>query len=136
MIECPACGADNRTRAQFCVVCGKSLKKKADNKKAESSPLLQTLEEGKLLGGRFKVTKLMNVGGMGYIYEGEDTLLKKTVAIKEMIDRFTDPNERAEAIERFKREADILCKLNHPAVPQFFEYFVENHRYYMVMDLV
>jgi serine/threonine protein kinase len=135
MIECPACGSENRSRARFCMYCGAELRHSPGGGKDLSSSI-STLEKGKVLSGRYQVDSLINIGGMGYIYEGTDILLKRNVAIKELIDRFTDPAERSEAIERFKREAEMLCKLKHPAIPMFFEYFVENQRYYMVMDYV
>ncbi|MCE1245576.1 MAG: PQQ-binding-like beta-propeller repeat protein [Firmicutes bacterium] len=133
MIECPECGAENRGQARFCVVCGRNMKF-GDSPSIPST--LHTLHKGFLLSGRFKVDELINVGGMGYIYRGNDVKYGSPVAIKELIDRFTSIRERTDAIERFEREAKILCGLNHPAVPHFFEHFVENHRYYLVMDYI
>jgi len=135
MVECPACGAENRSKARFCMFCGRSLVPYGTAEKKQISSL-ETLEKGKMLGSRFEVSELLNIGGMGYVYKGIDSLLQREVAIKEMIDKFTDPEARNQAIERFKREADMLCKLKHPAIPTFFEYFVENRRYYLVMDFV
>jgi len=136
MIKCPDCGFENRTTANFCAVCGKNLKQSYSEDKPTISPECYVLQKGTVLNERFEIENLINIGGMGYVYKGEDQVLKRSVAIKEMIDRFTDPNERTEAIERFKRESEILCKLDHPAIPEFFDYFVENQRYYIVMALV
>lgn len=135
-IECSVCGADNRTRAVFCFVCGAHLRKPFDKEESLLKSTLHTLKQGTLLSGRFNVIDLINTGGMGYIYKGEDLLLKRPVAVKEMIDRFTDPKERTEAIERFRREAEMLCSLDHEAIPKFFEYFFDNQRYYLVMDFI
>lgn len=135
MVECPACGAENRLKARFCMTCGRSLTPFETGGLKQPSTL-ETLEKGTILGSRFEVSELLNIGGMGYVYRGIDTLLQREVAVKEMIDKFTDPEARTQAIERFRREADMLCHLKHPAIPTFFEYFVENQRYYLVMDLV
>jgi serine/threonine protein kinase len=133
MVECPECGAENRTRARFCVVCGRNLRV---GDMPSPPATLHTLHKGFLLSGRFQADELINIGGMGYIYRGKDVKYGTPVAIKELIDRFTSIQERTDAIERFEREAKILCRLNHPAVPRYFEYFVENHRYYLVMDYI
>jgi eukaryotic-like serine/threonine-protein kinase len=94
------------------------------------------LETGTLLKERVRIQEMTNVGGMGYIYLGYDLLLQKNVAVKEMIDKFTNRKERTLAIEHFKREADLLCQLNHPAIPLYYDYFVENQRYYLIMDYI
>jgi eukaryotic-like serine/threonine-protein kinase len=94
------------------------------------------LETGTLLKERVKIQEMTNIGGMGYIYLGYDMLIQKNVAVKEMIDKFTNRKERMLAIEHFKREADLLCRLDNPAIPLFYDYFVENQRYYLIMDYI
>lgn len=132
---CPSCGTENRKKARFCYNCGVSLKKDTGNI-SHPSPSACELRRGAILKKRFEILTLLNIGGMGYIYQGYDRGTKKVVAIKEMIDRFYNPRDRSDAIERFRREASILCKLEHKAIPKFLDYFVENQRYYLVMELI
>ena len=57
---------------------------------------------GFTLEGRYKILREVGRGGMGIVYEAENTDLGKRVAIKLMLDKYTDD---AEAVSRFKREA-------------------------------
>ena len=54
--------------------------------------------------------QLIPEGGTGAVYEtvGDDG---KVYAVKEVLDRFTEPKERAEALERFDEEAQLLKRL-------------------------
>ena len=57
-------------------------------------------------------------------------------AVKEMIEMFADQNQRAKAVEDFKREAEVLAQLEHPSIPTIFDYFIEGGRYYLVMKWI
>ena len=135
MSECPSCGAENRPQASFCMFCGTRLRASISPANYDASTI-PSATSGTLLGGRYVIEELISTGGMGFVYRAHDRLSGKPVAIKEMIDRFTTRVERKEAIERFNREADMLCKLTHPSIPDFIEYFVENKRYYLVMNYI
>lgn len=84
---------------------------------------------------RYVITKIIKEGGMGAVYEGADQE-GKIYAIKEMLDHFTDPKERDEAIKRFNAEAKLLKSLHHERIPHIYSYFVDSGRYYLTMDLV
>jgi hypothetical protein len=47
-----------------------------------------------------------------------------------------DPAEQIEARELFEREALLLAGLSHPALPHVADYFSENGRQYLVMELI
>ena len=59
----------------------------------------------------FYVIRSLGSGGMGVVYEAQDTRLPRSVAIK-----FLKPSlaKDAAAIRRFKREARLASSLNHP----------------------
>src|SRR3954470_24255485 len=63
--------------------------------------------------GRYLVTGRLGKGGMGVVYEAEDTLLKRQVAIK-LLPREVAANP--EALKRFLREGQAAARLNHPNV--------------------
>ena len=95
------------------------------------------LEPGSLLAGRYRVERFLASGGMGAVYIGVDQrLADRRCAIKEIFDRFTSPEERAQAIEYFQREADTLSQLSHPAIPAIFDRFGEGNCHYLVMDFI
>lgn len=64
--------------------------------------------------GRYHVQKLLGQGGMGMVFLAEDPLLKRRVAIK--VVKAEGGAEVAQALDRFKREAEISAQLNHPNV--------------------
>lgn len=95
------------------------------------------LEPGSLLAGRYRVERFLASGGMGAVYIGVDQrLAERRCAIKEIFDRFTSAEERAQAIEYFHREADTLSQLSHPAIPAIFDRFGEGNCHYLVMDFI
>ena len=95
------------------------------------------LEPGTVLADRYQIERFLAGGGMGVVYIAQDQrLAERQVAIKEIFDRFTNPEERAQAIEYFHREADTLAQLTHPAIPAIFDRFGEGNCHYLVMDFV
>jgi serine/threonine-protein kinase len=97
------------------------------------------LAPGTLLVDRYKITKRIGGGGMGSVYLAEDlNLANRPVAVKEMIEMFADESARSKAIEDFKREAELLAKLDHPSIPTIYQYFFDSNRgrYYLVMKYI
>ncbi len=95
------------------------------------------LESGTVLAGRYRVERFVAGGGMGLVYIAQDQRLAgRRCAIKEVIDRFSNPEERARAIEYFHREADTLSQLKHASIPAIFDRFGEGNCHYLVMDYV
>ena len=95
----------------------------------------EELTEGHLLDGRYRIKKVLGVGGMGRVYLANDTrLANRPVAVKEMI--VGDGIQEKKAIEDFTREANVLARLSHPGIPTLIDYFAENARHYLVMEFV
>ena len=95
----------------------------------------ESLTEGHMLDGRYRINKVLGVGGMGRVYLANDTrLANRPVAFKEMI--VGDGIQEKKAIEDFTREAHVLARLSHPGIPTLIDYFAENARHYLVMEFV
>ncbi len=63
--------------------------------------------------GHYAVGELIGAGGMGRVYQGRDTRLGRSVAIKILPAAFINDST---SLERFKREAQVLASLNHPNI--------------------
>ncbi|HZS07273.1 MAG TPA: protein kinase [Blastocatellia bacterium] len=104
-----------------------------------NTPTGLQLAAGTILADRYKVIKRIGGGGMGSVYRAEDrNLANRTVAVKEMIEMFADDAAREKAIEDFKRESELLARLEHPSIPTIYDYFFDTTRgrYYLVMKFI
>jgi Protein kinase domain/Domain of unknown function (DUF4062)/TIR domain len=92
---------------------------------------------GEIIGfGRYCIERVIAFGGMGIVYAARDQHLQRHCAVKELLDSFTGDEERREAIDWFRREANLLHDLHHSAIPRVRDWFEENGRYYLVMDFI
>jgi predicted Ser/Thr protein kinase len=67
--------------------------------------------------GRYKILRTLGSGAMGTVYLAEDPLLKRPLAIKVVREGSGD----AEVLERFKQEAEVSARLNHPNAVTVFD---------------
>ncbi|MDH7487107.1 MAG: serine/threonine-protein kinase [Anaerolineae bacterium] len=90
-----------------------------------------------MLQKRYQVRRSLAKGGMGAVYQAEDTqLFNRRCVVKEMSTSHLSPDDRAEAERNFRREAALLASLRHSGIPQIYEYFIEGDRYCLVMEYV
>jgi serine/threonine protein kinase/tetratricopeptide (TPR) repeat protein len=81
----------------------------------------------------YKILSRLGAGGMGVVYEAEDTRLGRKVAITFLPD---DSDADADAIQRFQREARVISSLNHPHICTLFDIGSHDGRQFMVMELL
>jgi tetratricopeptide (TPR) repeat protein/tRNA A-37 threonylcarbamoyl transferase component Bud32 len=85
------------------------------------------------VAGRFVIQKLLGVGGMGQVYQAQDTKLKRLVAIKRMAPRLQqDERDR----RRFLREAQQASALNHPNVAGIYDVIEDGDDIFLIMEYV
>ena len=73
-----------------------------------------------IIAQKYKIINTLGEGGSGITYLAQDLQNNQNVALKALsLHRMTD----WKAMELFEREAKILAQLNHPAIPDYLEYF-------------
>jgi len=82
--------------------------------------------------GHYSIISRIGRGGMGLVYLARDTRLDRQVAIKCLRTELFEPRYR----ERFKREALLLAKLNHPNIVQIYDYQETEDQLALVMEYV
>jgi len=92
---------------------------------------------GTLIGGRYTLRAAVGHGGMGTVWRAADTLLRRDVAVKEVVLPVgLAPSDRDAMYERTMREARAAAALQHPAVVQVYDVVHENGRPWIVMELL
>jgi eukaryotic-like serine/threonine-protein kinase len=90
-----------------------------------------------LLADRYRLHAVIGRGGMGAVWRAHDEVLNRDVAVKETIwPAGMDDAERESGRRRAVREAQMLARLRHPNVVSVYDFFEEEGRPVMVMELV
>jgi serine/threonine protein kinase len=74
---------------------------------------------GTVLGGRYRLDRLIATGGMGEVWRGHDELLGRTVAVKVMLPQLS---RSPGFVERFRGEARHTAGLSHPGIATVYDY--------------
>jgi formylglycine-generating enzyme required for sulfatase activity len=91
------------------------------------------LANGTLLQERYRIIRPLARGGMGAVYEAEAVHLGNAqVAVKQTL-----YNEQQRTLrEQFEREAAMMARLRHPALPRVSDHFVEGGGQFLVMEFI
>ncbi len=94
-------------------------------------------ELGRLLTGRYRLSTVIGRGGMGLVWQARDELLRRDVAVKEMVwpPHFSE-QEQQTACRRATREAQVAARLNHQNVVRIYDIVEEDGHPWIVMELL
>src|SRR4029450_1516176 len=81
----------------------------------------------------FYIIRTLGMGGMGVVYEAQDTRLPRSVAIKVLKE---EASKNVEAIRRFKREARLAASLNHRNICTILEVGEDESQSFIAMELL
>ena len=88
---------------------------------------------GAVIDGRYKIDKIIGVGGMAVVYRAYDGLTKRTVAIKMLKDEIANDTE---AVRRFINESKAVSMMSHPNIVNIYDVSVREDLKYIVMEYV
>ena len=144
-IGCPHCSHQlsyTDLAPRFCSNCGRSMSVGAPTLATPAADLLATVtatpsngsgsEVPVLLGG-YRISRLIGGGGMGSVYEAEETATGRRVAVKVIRAEFADSPD---ALERFRREGRLAATIQHPRCVFVLGADEEAGRPYIVMELM
>ena len=83
--------------------------------------------------GAYEILALLGSGGMGEVYRARDTRLKREVAVKVLLDAFSQDAER---LARFQREAEVLATLNHSNIAAVYGLEKDGGNTGIILELV
>lgn len=97
-----------------------------------------SLKVNDILHDRYRIRERIATGGMGNIYLADDIRLEgRLCALKEVEhDRTVPSNLLKESRQQFRREANVLARLDHPNLPKVSDYFARGAWDYLVMDFI
>src|SRR5262249_18389601 len=99
---------------------------------------LTPLTEGAVLkDNRYRIDGQLGVGGQGTAYLAQELGANRSVVLKEFIlPVYVDINVRRQALEKMQNEAAILKRLDNERVVRLIDFFVEDHRGYLVLERI
>jgi len=83
-----------------------------------------------VLQDRYRIVRVIGKGGTGAVYEAVDLRLGNRVALKQTI----IPAEQT--VNLLEREARLLARLRHPALPRIIDHFADGNYQYLVMEFI
>ncbi len=144
-IHCASCGQNiefSDRRPSFCAYCGKALPASTPDATAEFSPNASTDQALSVAPlsmampdriGDYRMVRRLGRGGMGDVFEAEDTRNGRRVALK----RIRSGASASETdIDRFRREGRVASQIHHPNVVFVYSADEADGQPYIVMELM
>jgi serine/threonine protein kinase len=92
-----------------------------------------SLSPGTIVGGRYEIVRDLAAGGQAMTYLATDVRLHQECVVKVLLE---GQQSSETAVELFRREAEVLSRLQHPGIPRIRDYFDDNGRLVIVEDFV
>src|SRR5256714_5597481 len=120
--QCEKCGASMRLDTGICVSCllREGLQGGDEVSQACYQSVLAEVDapHKSWFLGNYEILEQIGCGGMGVIYRARQRHSRRIVAVKRVLSYRADSHE---ALERFRREAQAVARLDHPNIPPIYE---------------
>lgn len=140
-VKCPRCNNLIAPSDKFCRKCGFSTSGLSFSGRATANGSVEnpTFEQNLKIGvgtklgdkGRYNITRQIGSGGMGAVFLAEDTILKRKVVIKALL-QSDDPD----LVQASIKEREFLAAIKHPNVVQIYDFLQIDTDGYIVMEFV
>lgn len=109
---CPFCGKPHGLADRVCTETGEALEVTLHRSHRPSGlPRVDRSLVGSILGGKYRILRQIGAGGMGLVFEAQELLRNRLVAIKVVIRQ-----DSPEALARLAREARFAAACQHPNI--------------------
>jgi len=89
---------------------------------------------GTIIGGRYRIERLIGEGGMGAVYQAEHTHMRKRLAVKVL---HPEMSRLPEVVARFEREAMAAAHIEHPNVAAATDFGkLDDGSFFLVLEYV
>ena len=88
---------------------------------------------GAVLDGRYKIEKIIGIGGMAVVYKAHDMLMNRPVAVKMLKDEIAGDEE---SVKRFVNESKAVAMMSHRNIVSIYDVNVREDVKYIVMEYI
>jgi len=88
---------------------------------------------GVIFDNRYKIEKIIGIGGMAVVYKAIDLLMRRVVAVKMLKDEIAADEQ---SVRRFINESKAVAMLSHPNIVNIYDVSVRDNVKYIVMEYV
>jgi eukaryotic-like serine/threonine-protein kinase len=128
IIWCPHCAQPHKLGEKYCRATGKLIDQRIHEGKRFSSSRPHPLI-GMVIDDKFEILRRIGSGGMGEVFEAENRMLQRSVAIKIVA------GSNPDAADRLRREARVIASIQHPNICDVYDIGVmPNGSPYLVLE--
>ena len=88
---------------------------------------------GQIFDNRYRIDKVLGIGGRAVVFQAQDTVMDRTVAVKML--KESNGNDAA-AIKRFVNESKAVSMLSHANIVKIYDVSVKDKLKYIVMEYI
>lgn len=99
--------------------------------------MIPPIDPGTLINNRYLIQKILGQGGFGRTYLALDSQrFGEACVLKEFVPATTNEEVLRKSRELFEREAKVLYQIQHPQIPKFLAWLVDNQRLFIVQEYI